>query len=105
MTQLLDTQMTNIAEYDCFSQVVFESLEHYKSMKEDPFYRKHRDHENFADVERSGSASLTANIPSRDLSGRLMLTYVQNDNWLDRRMGKQRRCSKRLRIPLSPGSS
>lgn len=55
MTQLLDTQMTNIAEYDCFSQVVFESLEHYKSMKEDPFYRKHlfRDHENFTDIERS----------------------------------------------------
>lgn len=55
MTQLLDTQMTNIAEYDCFSQVVFESLEHYKSMKEDLFYRKHlfRDHENFADIERS----------------------------------------------------
>jgi hypothetical protein len=55
MTQLFDSQMTNIADYDCFSQVVFESLDHYKLMKEDPYYKEHLfgDHENFADTEKS----------------------------------------------------
>lgn len=55
MEQLVDTQMANIADYDCFSQVVFESVDHYKMMKNDPFYRKHLfdDHEKFADTRRS----------------------------------------------------
>lgn len=55
MTQLYDRQMSNVADYDCFSQVVFESLEHYKMMKEDPWYKEHlfSDHENFADTNRS----------------------------------------------------
>lgn len=55
MTQLYDRQMSNIADYDCFSQVVFESLEHYKKMKEDSWYKSHlfNDHEHFADTERS----------------------------------------------------
>lgn len=55
MTQLFDRQMSNVADYDCFSQVVFESLEHYKKMKEDPWYKTHlfEDHENFADTKRS----------------------------------------------------
>jgi len=55
MTQLYDRQMANIADYDCFSQVVFEDLEHYKAMKSDPWYKKHLfdDHENFADTTRS----------------------------------------------------
>lgn len=55
MTQLFDRQMSNIADYDCLSQVVFESLDHYKRMKSDPLYKKHlfNDHENFADTERS----------------------------------------------------
>ncbi|KAK4496178.1 hypothetical protein PRZ48_012158 [Zasmidium cellare] len=55
MTQLFDRQMSNIADYDCFSQVVFESLEHYKQMKQDPWYKEHlfNDHEHFADTKRS----------------------------------------------------
>ena len=55
MTHLYDRQMSNVADYDCLSQVVFESLEHYKLMKQDPWYKQHlfSDHENFADTERS----------------------------------------------------
>ena len=55
MAQLVDTQMANIADYDCFSQVVFESIEHYKMMKNDSFYKEYLygDHENFADTRRS----------------------------------------------------
>lgn len=55
MTHLYDRQMSNIADYDCFSQVVFESLEHYKKMKDDPWYKQKLfgDHENFADTKRS----------------------------------------------------
>lgn len=55
MSQLFDHQMANIADFDCFSQVIFESLEDYKRMKEDPWYKEHliRDHENFADTKRS----------------------------------------------------
>ncbi|OBT65181.1 hypothetical protein VE03_04765 [Pseudogymnoascus sp. 23342-1-I1] len=47
--------MSNIADFDCFSQVIFESLEDYKRMKEDPWYKEHLigDHENFADTKRS----------------------------------------------------
>ncbi|KAF2118824.1 EthD domain-containing protein [Lophiotrema nucula] len=55
MSRIFDRQMANVADYDCFSQVVFESIEHYKKMKEDPYYKKHLfdDHENFADIKRS----------------------------------------------------
>jgi hypothetical protein len=55
MSELFDPQMANIADFDCFSQVVFESLEDYKRMKEDPWYKQHLvgDHENFADTKRS----------------------------------------------------
>jgi hypothetical protein len=55
MTQLFDHQMNNIADFDCFSQVVFESLEDYKRMKQDPWYKEHLigDHEKFADTKRS----------------------------------------------------
>ena len=55
MTELFDTQMCNVADFDCFSQVVFESVEDYKRMKQDPWYREHliQDHENFADTKRS----------------------------------------------------
>jgi hypothetical protein len=49
--------MANIADFDCFSQVVFESLEDYKKLKEDPWYKEklYDDHENFADTRRSMS--------------------------------------------------
>lgn len=33
MNQLFDHQMANIADFDCFSQVVFKSIEDYKRMK------------------------------------------------------------------------
>jgi hypothetical protein len=55
MSQLFDHQMANVADFDCFSQVTFESLEDYKRMKQDPWYKEHLvgDHENFADTRRS----------------------------------------------------
>jgi len=55
MTQLYDPQMANVADYDCFSQVVFKSVEDYKRMKQDPWYKEHLvgDHEKFADTKRS----------------------------------------------------
>ena len=55
MGRLFDRQMANLADFDCFSQVVFKSVEHYKSMKEDPWYKQHLvgDHEKFADTKKS----------------------------------------------------
>lgn len=55
MAQLFDPQMTQTADFDCFSQVVFRSVDDYKRMKQDPWYKKHLvgDHENFADTKRS----------------------------------------------------
>lgn len=55
MNQLFDHQMMNLADFDCFSQVVFKSVDHYKMMKEDPWYKKHLagDHEEFADTQKS----------------------------------------------------
>ncbi|EKG11344.1 Dimeric alpha-beta barrel [Macrophomina phaseolina MS6] len=47
--------MANVADFDCFSQVLFRNLEDYKRMKEDPWYKEHLvgDHEKFADTKRS----------------------------------------------------
>ncbi|TPX09874.1 uncharacterized protein E0L32_008896 [Thyridium curvatum] len=55
MSQIIDPQMINIADFDCFSQVVFERVDDYKRMKQDPWYQEHltRDHEKFADTKRS----------------------------------------------------
>ena len=55
MTQLFDPQMCNVADFDCFSQVVFRTVEDYKRMKQDPWYKEHlvKDHENFADTKKS----------------------------------------------------
>jgi hypothetical protein len=55
MSELYDPQMANVADFDCFSQVVFENIEDYKRMKQDPWYKKHlmQDHEAFADTQRS----------------------------------------------------
>ncbi|KAK6858835.1 hypothetical protein PG990_014485 [Apiospora arundinis] len=55
MAQLYDRQMANVADFDCFSQVFFKSLEDYKRMKTDPWYKEHLvgDHEKFADTKRS----------------------------------------------------
>ncbi|KAI7785992.1 EthD domain-containing protein [Diaporthe eres] len=55
MSKIVDPQMVNIADFDCFSQVVFKSIEDYKSFKKDPYYKKHLfgDHVHFADTQRS----------------------------------------------------
>ncbi|RAK79033.1 uncharacterized protein BO72DRAFT_426094 [Aspergillus fijiensis CBS 313.89] len=55
MDQLIDPQMANIADFDCFSQVVLHDLAGYKRLKEDSWYREHLvgDHEKFADTRRS----------------------------------------------------
>lgn len=55
MSRLYDSQMAHLADFDCFSQVVFKSVDDYKRMKEDPWYKAHLvgDHEKFADTKRS----------------------------------------------------
>ncbi|KAK9785039.1 putative EthD domain-containing protein [Seiridium cardinale] len=55
MCQLYDPQMANLADFDCFSQVTFKSLDDYKAFKQDPAYKQRLtgDHENFADTRRS----------------------------------------------------
>jgi len=55
MRQLFDEHMINLAEFDCFSQVTFKSIEDYKRMREDDWYKKQiaGDHVNFADIQRS----------------------------------------------------
>ncbi|KAI0434445.1 EthD domain-containing protein [Xylaria sp. FL1042] len=55
MNRLYDHQMTNLADFDCFSQVVFKSVDDYKRMKDDPWYKQHLvgDHEKFADTKKS----------------------------------------------------
>ncbi|EMF17392.1 uncharacterized protein SEPMUDRAFT_34117 [Sphaerulina musiva SO2202] len=55
MEFIMDRQMRNIADYDCFSQVTFNSIEDYKNIKKDPWYQEHLvgDHEKFADTQRS----------------------------------------------------
>jgi hypothetical protein len=62
MRQLFDPQMANLADFDCFSQVVFRDVEDYKKMKQDPFYREKLvgDHEKFADTKRSMSVQLSS---------------------------------------------
>ena len=55
MSQLYDPQMARLADFDCFSQVVFKRLEDYKLFKGDPEYKRRLmgDHEKFADTKRS----------------------------------------------------
>lgn len=55
MGEIVDPQMVNTADFDCFSQVVFKDIEDYKSFKKDPYYKKHLygDHVHFADTQRS----------------------------------------------------
>lgn len=55
MSQLFDPQMANLADFDCFSQVIFKDIEDYKRFKQDPWYKEHLmgDHENFADTKKS----------------------------------------------------
>ncbi|KAK8113418.1 hypothetical protein PG984_013944 [Apiospora sp. TS-2023a] len=55
MSQLYDPQMAKLAEFDCFSQVIFKRLDDYKRFKQDPEYKRRLmgDHEKFADTKRS----------------------------------------------------
>lgn len=55
MSKLYDPQMANIADFDCFSQVIFHNVDDYKKMKEDEVYKATLvdDHEKFADTRRS----------------------------------------------------
>ncbi|KAF2135589.1 uncharacterized protein K452DRAFT_239109 [Aplosporella prunicola CBS 121167] len=55
MSELFDPQMCIVADFDYFSQVIFESIKDYKRMKQDPWYKQHLvgDHEVFADTKRS----------------------------------------------------
>lgn len=60
MAKLYDSQFANIADYDCFSQSVFESVDSLVRMKEDPFYEEfvRDDHEHFADTKKTRYVSL-----------------------------------------------
>ncbi|EFR05228.1 hypothetical protein MGYG_08240 [Nannizzia gypsea CBS 118893] len=55
MAKLYDPQFSNVTDIDCFSQAIFKSLDDYKRMKQDPWYKEKLmgDHENFADTKRS----------------------------------------------------
>ncbi|KAF2017040.1 DUF1772-domain-containing protein [Aaosphaeria arxii CBS 175.79] len=55
MKSLFDAHMVNLCDYDCFSQVYFKSIEDYKAIRSDPWYKKAiaGDHVNFADTKRS----------------------------------------------------
>jgi hypothetical protein len=55
MSQLYDPQMAKVADFNCFSQVIFRRLEDYKRFKQDPVYKQRLtgDHENFADTKKS----------------------------------------------------
>jgi hypothetical protein len=55
MSQLYDPQMAKLADFDCFSQVIFRRLQDYKQFKQDPEYKRRLmgDHEKFADTRRS----------------------------------------------------
>lgn len=80
MSHLFDSQMAIVADFDCFSQVVFKDIENYKRMKQDPWYQEHLigDHEKFADTKRSMYAS--AILPPR--LGHVLT--LQDDNRVDR---------------------
>lgn len=50
MNEIYDSQMANVGDFDCFSQVVFKSLEDYKRLNDDPWYKERlfQDHAKFA---------------------------------------------------------
>jgi hypothetical protein len=53
--RLFDHQMSTSLDFDVFSQVVFKSVDHYKQMKQDPWYKESLvfEHEKFADTKRT----------------------------------------------------
>lgn len=59
----------NVAECDCFVQIVFRDVQDFINVKEDPHYKKMvvPDHENFADGKRTTIVTgwFESHIPSR----------------------------------------
>lgn len=55
MSLLFDPQFANVADYDCFIQIVFDDVQDFVRIKADPFFvsKVTPDHENFADTKRS----------------------------------------------------
>jgi EthD domain len=45
----------NVADYDCFVQVVFKDVQDFINVKDDPYYKQvvMPDHANFADTKRT----------------------------------------------------
>lgn len=78
MSHLFDPQMCNLADYDCFSQVVFESIEDYKRMKQDSWYKEHlfNDHPKFADTKRS--QFLLSSSSSWLIASRMTIGWIED---------------------------
>lgn len=55
MQKLVGPQFNATADYDCFVQCMFRSVDDFVAMKNDPVYIEKimPDHENFADTKRS----------------------------------------------------
>lgn len=55
MGTLYDPKFTNVADFDCFSQFVLESVDNLVRMKQDPLFTDaiRDDHKNFADATRT----------------------------------------------------
>lgn len=55
MGTLYDPEFTNVADFDCFSQFVLESVDNLVRMKQDPLFTAaiRDDHKNFADATRT----------------------------------------------------
>jgi len=55
MGTLYDPKFTNVADFDCFSQFVLESVDNLVRMKQDPLFTAaiRDDHKNFADATRT----------------------------------------------------
>ena len=64
MAKLYDEQFANVADYDCFSQSLFESVDGLVRMKDDPFYEEfiRMDHENFADTKNTKYVSAALSL-------------------------------------------
>jgi EthD domain len=68
----------NIAEYDCFIQMVFRDAQDFINVKEDPHYKKvvMPDHGNFADTKRT--TMVTGWIEKHIVDGRDVSAEVAN---------------------------
>ncbi|KJZ73755.1 hypothetical protein HIM_06873 [Hirsutella minnesotensis 3608] len=55
MSEISDTQFSNIADYDCIVQIQFQRVEQFVALKSDPEYWQiiFADHDKFADTKRS----------------------------------------------------